>query len=350
MRIRESHISVIAALVAVFLAVGFKTASAQGVAASISQSDRDAVADAIAMGHYGTEVMPTQTEVVKGPSAFVRLGEAANPPAHQSPIEPFTFGPTPAWGPVDLTNNLGLTIKSWKQWNVYLGCPSSDQSCWGNPEQFIKDLNGSRFIHMVDQYVGSTALKRYPLSSTFIVNDPSSPPVSPVNWSDTLLWLHAAVKAAGGASAAGPGNVYHLYFNAGIDVCADDGDTICYSPDNFPTFAFCGYHSYMVFGDYGVVYFTVEPYQRVQGCFSNAPDLTSATANTLSHEIFEAITDPNLDAWYGDNTFPINNYGQEIGDQCAWVQLYPQKLNYLHPPYVTQNEYSNKYHSCANKP
>lgn len=126
-------------------------------------------------------------------------------------------------------------------------------------------------------------------------------------------------------------------------------NSFCYSPDNLSTFRFCGYHSYVDFGDFGRVYFTVEPYQKVTGCFATAPDLTSATGNVLSHEIFEVITDPNLDAWFGTGN-PINNFGEEIGDECVWLHLYPQKLNPAYPAYVTQNEYSNRYHSCANKP
>jgi hypothetical protein len=85
----------------------------------------------------------------------------------------------------------------------------------------------------------------------------------------------------------------------------------------------------------------------VTGCFGPTADLTSATANTLSHEIFEAVSDPNLDAWYGNYTFPLNNFGEEIGDECAWAHLFPQKLG--KNTYVTQNEYSNKSHSCAAK-
>jgi hypothetical protein len=167
--------------------------------------------------------------------------------------------------------------------------------------------------------------------------------------SDTMAWLRSAVGAAGGASKTGVGNLYHLFLNQGIDVCADPFNSFCYSPDNFSTFAFCGYHSYVDFGDYGRTYFTVEPYQAVNGCFGPTTDVTSATANVLSHEVFEAITDPNLNAWLGTG-YPINNGGEEIGDQCVWVHLYPQKLSLVHPAYVTQNEYSNKYHSCVNKP
>jgi hypothetical protein len=341
----------LAILVSIF-AIAVTTASAQGVGISVSPADSYAAAEALAAGRYGTEVTPPQSEVSKGATAFMRLGQAANQAAPSETINPFVTIPLPSWGPVDLGYFDALpttahTLTSTKQWNVYLGCPSNDQTCWGNPQQFITDLNASKFIHVVDQYVGSTAPKRYPLSSTFIFN--SSPVGTFLSEAATFNWLHAAVGAVGGAGASGTGNIFHLYLNAGIDVCADPYDSICYSPDNLPTFYFCGYHSYVDFGDYGRVYFTVEPYQQVNGCFLSAPDLTSATANVLSHEIFEAITDPNLDAWYGGG-YPINNTGEEIGDECVWLHIYSQKLSPLHPAYWTQNEYSNKYHACVNKP
>jgi hypothetical protein len=317
------------------------------VGISISQSDTAAAATAVASGHYGIEITPPQTAVSQRSSAFARLGEAADAIPPESAVQPLTALPAPVWSPIDLANFGGSTITSWLQWNVYLGCSKNDQTCWGNPEQFITDLNGSKFIHLLDQYVGSTKPKRYPLSSKSTFN--SSPVGTFLSLSATQSWLHAAVVAAGGSSAAGAGNIYHLYLNQGIDVCADPSNTQCYSPDNPGTFAFCGYHSYVDFNDFGRVYYSVEPYQPVKGCFGTTSDITSATANVLSHEIFEAITDPNLDAWFGSG-YPIDNYGEEIGDECVWVHLYPQKLNPKHPAYTTQNEYSNKYHSCANRP
>ncbi len=346
---RSKHFTVFATMViaVAILAISVRAAFAQGIGTSISAADRDAAEQVLASGHYGAELTPTRSEASKGSTAFMRIGEAANAPAPGDGRNPSIILPKQSWGPVDLGYNGGSTLAYTTQWNVYLGCPSNDQSCWGNPEQFITDLNGSKFIHVVDQYIGTKARKRYPLSNTYIYNTSSVGTF--LSAADIITWLHAAVGSAGGASAAGSGNLFHLYLNAGIDTCIDDGNTICYSPDNFGTFAFCGYHEYADFGDYGRVYFTVEPYQAVNGCYGSTADLTSATANVLSHEIFETITDPNLDAWYGTG-YPLNNFGEEIGDECSWLYLYPQKLNRRHPPYITQNEYSNKYHACVNKP
>jgi hypothetical protein len=360
MRLRSLHLAAIAVVVSVF-AIGSSAARAQGVAISISPTDSAAAAEAIAAGNYGAELTPPQGEVSKGSAAFMRVGQGAIQAMPADVIDPLVTIPLPSWGPVDLGyfNSLPTTahtLTSTRQWNVYLGCPASDQTCWGNPQQFIADLNASKFIHVADQYVGSNALKRYPLASSYFYNLPASPPVSPVNGTSTIAWLLSVVGAAAAlpgntpASVTGPGNLYHLFFNQGIDVCIDDGDTTCYSPNNLSTFAFCGYHEYVDFNaPYGRVYFTVEPYQAVNGCFGPTSDITSATANVLSHEIFESITDPNLDAWFGTGN-PIDNLGEEIGDQCVWLHLYPQKLNLLHQAYVTQNEYSNKYHSCVDKP
>ncbi len=345
MRLRGSQVAAIVAVVVSVFAIGASAAMAQGLGASLSQADRTAGAEALAAGRYGIEVTPTQSGATAGASAFARFGEAANLPTPSDSINPLVTIPSPSWGPIDLYNSGGGSLTTTTQWPVYLGCPASNQTCWGNPQQFITDLNASKFIHVVDQYVGSTKPKRYPLAGTYIYNTSSVGTF--LSESDTFAWLHAAVGSAGGAN--GPGNIYHLFINQGIDVCADPYNSQCYAPDSAYNFTFCGYHSYVTFNDYGTVYFTVEPYQAVDHCFGPTADVTSATANVLSHEIFEAITDPNLNTWYGYG-YPIDNYGEEIGDQCVWLHLYPQKLNFLHQAYVTQNEYSNKYHSCVDKP
>jgi len=273
--------SAIPLAVAIIFAIGVGSARAQqGVGASISQADQATAAAAAAGGHYAIELTPTREGAAKGPGAFARLGEAANPQSSlPDESNPFILPPSTAWGPVDVFyHSPGLTITSWKQWNVYLGCGSNNQTCWGNPQQFITDLNGSRFIHLLDQYTHSVKPKRYPLSNTYIFS--TSPVGTFLSEADTFAWLSAAVGTAAGlagntaASVTGSGNVYHLYTAAGTDICADPSNTQCYSPDNLSTFAFCGYHSWVDFGPpYNRVYFTVEPYQAVNGCFSSPPDL-----------------------------------------------------------------------------
>lgn len=46
-------------------------------------------------------------------------------------------------------------------------------SCWGDPEGFLNDLGKSDFIHVVDQYTGSTADDRYTVANTHVmINSP----------------------------------------------------------------------------------------------------------------------------------------------------------------------------------
>jgi hypothetical protein len=115
------------------------------------------------------------------------------------------------------------------------------------------------------------------------------------------------------------GNVYHVFLVPGQDVCFDSTFKVCYSPDNFKTWAFCAYHGSAQDSHGNVVLYTVEPFPNVSGC-NVRPDtpsgqLTDSTNNTLSHETFETITDPVGDGWWNS----LNNgiYREEIGDECG---------------------------------
>lgn len=107
---------------AIILAIGIGSARAQqGVSASISQADQAAAAAAIAGGHYAIELTPTREGAATGPGAFARLGAAANrAPSTDDDNNPFIVAPSTAWSPLDMSyHSPGLTITSWKQWNVF---------------------------------------------------------------------------------------------------------------------------------------------------------------------------------------------------------------------------------------
>lgn len=71
------------------------------------------------------------------------------------------------------------------------------------------------------------------------------------------------------------------------------------------------------------------------GGYATSPDGVSSVANVASHEIYEAITDPFLNAWY-------DSVGAEIGDKCAWTHGVASLGGY----YV-QTEWSNKTSTCV---
>jgi hypothetical protein len=111
---------------------------------------------------------------------------------------------------------------------------------------------------------------------------------------------------------------------------------------------YCAYHGA---GSPGTFIYANQPYAHVNGCSTGeSPNNNAAddTINVTSHEHNEAITDPQLNAWY-------DAAGYEIGDKCAWDfgnstggspgALYNQTINGDH--YYLQREYSNATHACV---
>jgi hypothetical protein len=113
-------------------------------------------------------------------------------------------------------------------------------------------------------------------------------------------------------------HIYPVFFPLGVDFANSSG--------KHKDASFCAYHgAYVSAVPAGPVIFAVEPFSDPAGCgeegqFPNwglTGDLDTVPAdgaiNVLSHEIDEAITDPQLSfsyAWYDSS-------GNEIGDECA---------------------------------
>jgi hypothetical protein len=257
--------------------------------------------------------------------------------------------PQPGFYPADLVNHGGPVVTSAQHNLVYFDCPAGPTACWGTPASFLKHLNASEIIHMTDQYVGASADNRYPVGGSVSINQPLQTNVLYLN--DIFSILHAAAVKL--LVPSGYSNIVHIFLPRGIDTCFDL-TTICYSPDNPSSFRFCAYHGSVVFNDIGHILFTVEPYQNVPGCQAATPTpngaLVDSTASVLSHETFETVTDPDLDAWWSDVS--LIEQGEEIADVCVPTgnssgQFLDSVFLVGGKHYKIQLEYSNRYHACT---
>jgi hypothetical protein len=154
------------------------------------------------------------------------------------------------------------------------------------------------------------------------------------------------------------GHIYVLYLPKGVESCFFAGTTTTKANactiNHQPSAAFCAYHSQAATSTiYANLPFPV--YQSPVGftCGSDArfpqiqtpngnPDADTEVSPT-SHEIMEAITDPDAATGWFDSS------GLENGDECAYVfgttqgvagQLYNQVFHHHHH-YLTQEEFSN---------
>jgi hypothetical protein len=124
-----------------------------------------------------------------------------------------------------------------------------------------------------------------------------------------------------GLTGASENVLYGVYFPTGVTVQLSPGSQSCSQ--------FCGYHGSF---DYNgqVIKYAVFPFADCLAC--SVTGLTSFDIWTIvsSHEIREAVTDPELNAWF-------DRRGYEGDDKCAWHNLYRM----TNGSYVVQPEYSN---------
>jgi len=136
-------------------------------------------------------------------------------------------------------------------------------------------------------------------------------------------------------------NMFFLFTPQNVGSCFDSGGSSCAYT------AYCAYHGYTPSG----AIYANQPYAAAAGCDegqypNGASNQADPTINVVSHEHNEAITDPQLNAWY-------DAAGYEIGDKCAWDfgalsgpngAEYNQTINSHH--YFLQREYSNDGRAC----
>jgi len=252
--------------------------------------------------------------------------------------------------PGDLDFHGGVTVEMLQSHNIYLlpGGSCSSASCWGDPEGFLRALGKSEFMHVTDQYVGEHASDRYTLGQNFSVFQAIS--TTPLTDADVQAIVHAAAAGPEGGGT-GYGHIYHVFLPPGQDECIVPG--VCASN------VFCAYHGSVDFSD-GHLLYSVEPFADVPGCTvrPGTPNgtLTDSTNNVLSHELVEAITDPDGDAWW--NSADNGLFGEEIGDECSFLAFTPTGAFLGFDPsiikvqgkqYALQPEYDNSAHACTAK-
>jgi hypothetical protein len=241
--------------------------------------------------------------------------------------------------PFDLTYWGGPVVTQATSYTVYVNCPDRAAACWGNgtlgPTEFLRDLSRSDFMNIVREYTGVEAKNKFLVSG---MRTQASFTNNRATLQQIFQILSDAVTTTG---SSGYTTIYHVFLPQGTEMCISPGN--CYSPSDPASWTFCAFHGSVNFGPSRHVLFTVEPYQGVAGCSipgQTPHGLIDATASTLAHELFETITDPDLDGWSN------GLFGYEISDLCSSFGS-NQLLNGRR--YFIQSEYSNKLHMCTDR-
>lgn len=259
--------------------------------------------------------------------------------AHSHTLSLARFGPLVYWG--------GPVLSTVENDPVYVNC-KNPISCFGNVELFLTRLQHSNMIHIVDQYMEPnriTSNNRYQAGEAMKITYPlpgALPYTAPSGPTALAIVHHVAV-----AEGAGLRHIYHILFPQGVQICAQPG--FC-APQQY-----CADHGAVFFPDIGIVLTNLEVYQNdvcAARHFGSTPHtLIDATANALSHEIFETITDPyaqlSFQPQYGQYAWLDSTQSFEIGDLCQDVVA---PANLAGKTYKIQPEYSNAAAACVYSP
>ena len=86
--------------------------------------------------------------------------------------------------------------------------------------------------------------------------------------------------------------------------------------------------------------YAVFPYtNNCRACSLSGKTAADILTIVTSHEIREAVTDPNLNAWH-------DRVGYEADDKCVWHNLY-KMTNATYGSFWVQPEYSNAQQGCV---
>jgi hypothetical protein len=212
--------------------------------------------------------------------------------------------------------------------------------------RYFQDVGGSPFYDIVTQYPGSngTPSNAATLGGTIVDTHPyprAGTFADPLLDADIQQEIATVIGAQGWPT--GFGTMYFVFTGAGVQSCFESSHSSC------SQISYCAYHFVFALPSGVVIYANMPDGFSLGDCGYadvNGDPAADVVISTTSHEHFEAVTDPLLNAW------SRNDSTGEIGDLCgynygpAWNPTTPNVFLNGHP-YVLQREWSNAPSACA---
>jgi hypothetical protein len=236
------------------------------------------------------------------------------------------------------------------------GNATSDTAYEGLLQRFVTDIGSTPLFQMLSQYTDSTgAPTSVALGGTYLYTtaypNGKGTTSNPLRDSDIQGAITSILNSSGGPGwTASTDDIFFVYTGANVQSCLSSDSSLCtFSatlPDGGTNSRYGAYHSDYTLNGASVIYANM-PAAASIGYYANAaayPNDPNAdpTVTAMSHELFESITDPLLNAWRGPS-----GGCDEIGDKCN-LNMGPavnfDGSNLITPNgdrYVVQEEWSN---------
>ena len=203
-------------------------------------------------------------------------------------------------------------------------------------EGFYKAILQSPYFDWLSEYnITNYKISRGSFVTSFEDTNANPTTVKAINPETYLKGLIAANKVP----APDDDTIYMIYFPSGIDPNDGSGPSCIANGD------YCAYHSlYQATGGQNVRYGVMPDMDAGTCSMGCGPQGFDSFTDVSSHELIEAVTDPDGTGWYDDGApeNDSNNCG-EIGDICA---VGGTAEGAMVAGFFVQNEWSNKNKKC----
>ena len=221
----------------------------------------------------------------------------------------------------------GSPLMTWHNGNV-LVTPTTYSIFWGTSSSditngmatFFSGFSGSSLAAASSEYTGNNGKVSGKTAVGGVYLDNSSPPSKALSTSSAVAEVCKVTNNAPNSNA-----VYFIFTSTGAGHVN-----------------YCAWHSWGSCGSTPIQVAYMPNLSGVSGCdvgdtVTGHSAALAALANVTSHELSEAITDPQGTGWFDSS-------GQENGDKCAWAFLSepaPEPVSLGGTSWVLQGEWSN---------
>jgi hypothetical protein len=192
--------------------------------------------------------------------------------------------------------------------------------------QSFRDTGMYPYNRMLTQYRSAAASATANMGGS--ANDKFDSTTPPTNVTDSAVQAEVR-KYFGGAEDT---NTIYMVYIPSTSYSSDGSSTSC----GGPSLAYCAYHGHFGDGTRDVKY-SIEPYPSCSGCQTSGFNANQNANHFAIHESREAISDPDLNAWY-------DRRGAEADDKCAWS---PTPFIDQSTGFAYQYEWSNSAGGCV---
>jgi hypothetical protein len=253
------------------------------------------------------------------PSGKTATGQTTPEVSQRASAGPLTFN----GGPVLHTSTTYAIFWGWRA-----GFPSDLTTAL--PE-FLGGFGSSVYANILDQYFSAPGTSQF---HSTMVSVRIQPPTTSPSVGTIVNRVCSVINR--GALPLDP-----------VDPTTNSGGVYFVLTSSFPpNVNFCAWHSAGTCNGQTIAVAYIPNLKNVRGCnpgnlfgANSFSEGTRADVNVMAHELSEALTDPELNAWF-------DSQGNEIGDKCAWnfasaVTLFNGSVWQL------QEEWSNTINGCA---